>query len=447
MKSLLSVLMFFVFISGAFANEEEKDKSVDYGKIDGLIRLYHVFAPAYIKSGRAEDYAVDGSVIGGHLRYTTPTVFDFGATVAVYYAASTGFNNKDDTNTLMAAGRFFTSDYDSKAVVGELNLHFKNDDHYGIIGHFKLDTPITNAIFTYMPNMYEAVLYKNSQLDSTDITVAHVEKMAYGSRAPVEFGLIGEATRTAGTTQNALEKRGTFSDIEKQTLADDTAQTNGLTVLGVEHKVNENLNVNVWDFYAYDIINMFYADVIYKNKVNDLPYSLSAQYLRVDSVGRNLASAWLDANTADMYGLKATLKYGKSFFYAAYNHSGGAKLLNPWSGDPAYTSSFFSKNAYRANVDAYKLGFNYDILKNLKLITSHAEYGKSSTLGSFVASKPVEAVRAPENDAFESVLLLKYNPIKNLTILTGLIYKESEYFYGGQTVEVLDVDLVVTYKF
>ena len=142
-----------------------------------------------------------------------------------------------------------------------------------------------------------------------------------------------------------------------------------------------------------------------------------------------------------------TLKYQKALVYLGLNHSGDARILNPWSGDPAYTSSFFSKNAYRANVDAYKLGFNYDMLDNLKLITSYANYGRSTTPGFFAPSNPKEPMALPKGDAMEGALLLSYKPIKDLHILGGFIYKTSEYFVSGEQVKILDVDLLVTYSF
>ena len=447
MRYFVKLFLISIICIALQAQDTKENNDFDWGSVEGRIRLYHVLAPSYVKSGRAEDYAIDGSTIGGYLRYNTPLYKGFGATTAVYYAAGTGFNNKRDFNTIMAAGRFLTADYSNKAVVGELNLHYKDNTHYAILGHFKVDSPLTNAIYTYMPNMYEAFLYENSSLESTKITIAQIEKMAYGTRAPVEFGLIGEVTRTGGTTQNGLNTKGDFIDIEKQTLADNNVRTNGITALGIENSSLADTKIRMWDFYAHDIINMFYLDAVYKPKNAYLPYSISAQYLRVDSIGKDLADKWLESKSAYLYGLKATLKYGKSFFYLAYNHSGDAKLLNPWSGDPAYTSSFFSKNAYRANVDAYKIGFNYDILDNLKLITSHADYGKSTTLGSFAPSKPFEDISSAKNNAFESAFLLSYNPIKRLNILGGVIYKESEYHYAGEKIRLLDVDLLITYNF
>lgn len=446
MRRLSGLAACLMFSSMSYA-QDSNTTEMAWGTVEGLIRVYHVFAPAYVKSGRESDYDIDGSTIGGYLRYHTPEVSGVGATTAVYYARGMGLNDKDDPNTIMAAGRFFTKDYSPKAVWGELNLHYKDTVHHGVIGRFKIDSPLTNSIYTFMPNMFQAALYENSAIGSTKLTVAHIEKMAYGSRAPVEFGLIGEKTYTAGATQPALDTRGDFLDIEKQTLDDPTAKTNGITAIAVENSSLKDTRVQFWDFYAYDILNMAYLDAIYSNKDVTLPFSLSAQYLRTDSVGKDLASKWMDSSSAYMYGVKATVKYGKAFFSLAYNHSGDSRIVNPWNGDPAYTSTFFSRNAYRANVDAYKAGFNYDLLDNLKLISYHADYGRSSTPGTFTPSKPVEPIALAQADARESGCLLSYKPIKGLTVLGGVIYKTSEYHVSGEQVELFDVDLVVTYRF
>lgn len=276
-----------------------------------------------MKSGRSEDYSIDGSTIGGHLRLHSLEYYGFGATTAVYFATGTGLNDKNDPNTIMAAGRFFT----------------------------------------------------------------------------------------------------------------------------IENKSIANLRIRTWNFYAYDIMNMFYLDCDFKDKFNSSTYTLSGQYLRVDAVGDDLAQHFMDSSSAYLMGLKASIEYKKSLFYLAYNHSGNAKILNPWGGDPAYTSSIFTRNAYRANVDAYKIGFNYNLLKNLKFISSYANYGKSTTLGTFSPSKPVEVVSLARGDASEYNILFSYNPIKELNILAAIIYRESEYFYADKQVELLDVDLIVTYSF
>jgi len=446
LKNLYLISIFLLFANAINASESLSNER-DYGDISGLLRFYYIFEPSYVKSGRANDYKIDGSVIGGHIGYISPTINNLGVATTLYYTQDTGLNETNDIDTMMAAGRFFTKDYSAKAILGELSLFYKDDNHHIILGRQKINSPLTNSIVTYMPNMFEALYYTNTQLDEFKFTLLHIDKMAYGTRTPVEFGLIGEATRTAGASQSALDSRGKFLSIEQQLLANTTVDTNGATGFALRNTSLKNTTINIWDFYAYDIINSLYLDVIYKNKYNNLDYALSGQYLNVRSVGKNLASAWLDNSSANLIGLKLSIDYENISAYVAYNHSGDGKILNIFGGDPAYTSSFFSRNAYRANVDAYKIGAVVRLKDNFKIIASYANYGKSSTMGSFVSSKPVEALSTPKTSAQESALLFSYNPIKSINILTGAIYKNSEYYYNNRQINLLDLDLLITYRF
>lgn len=437
--------VFYLFFMYSSLFSQEISSSYKLGSFDGMFRAYHVFSPSYVKSGRSEDYAVNGSTIGGHIRYHTPKQYDIGITTALYYSMGTGLNDTKDPNTIMATGRFFTKDYSPKAVLGELNVHYKDDFQSLVVGHFKINSPLTNAIVTYMPNMFEALVYENRLLNNTTISVGKIEKMAYGTRSSVEYGMIGEATNTAGATQSGIDIKGKFRDIGSQTLVDNTKNTDGVYLLGLENDALKNIKLRTWNFYATDILNMFYLDASYKN--SSTPYGFSAQYLRIDSVGENLGSSLLDSSSAYLVGLKASIQNEKSNLYLAYNHSGDGKILNPWGGDPAFTSSVFSRNAYRANVNAYKIGFDYKMTDDFTIKNSYAYYGKSTTEGTFVPSQPAESISMPDTNAMEYDMIFLYNITKKLHFLGLLSYKTSEYYYADKTVEFLDVDMVLTYSF
>ena len=92
---------------------------------------------------------------------------------------------------------------------------------------------------------------------------------------------------------------------------------------------------------------------------------LGAQYLRQDDVGdgtkgiqgipaieANFGSGDLDYN---LFGLKAGLIGAKKkrTAHVMWNQSDGdTAFFSAFGGDPAYTSSIFSRNAYRQNVNA-----------------------------------------------------------------------------------------------
>jgi len=438
---ILQTFLIFIIIFGfnfAYAQTGE------YGTLSGQVRAYHIFGGAYIKAGK--DYDVSGSTIGGHIRYTTPKFNNFGVSSSFYYATSTGLTEKDNPNTIIGAGRFLEDDLKPRGLIPEINIFYDDGEHKIVAGRQKFSSPMTKEVVTYLPTMFEALTYTNKTFSDTTLVFSQIDKMAFGSRAPVEFGLIGEATRTAGASQNGLALRGRFRPIETLTVNDKSVNTKGLTVFAIKNRSLPNTTLEFWDYYGHDILNMTYIEASYKIPVKEATYIASIQYLHQNSVGKDLANAFMDDGSSNLYGVKLSAKYGKSLAFIAYNHTGSSKIFNPWGGDPAYTSTFFSRNEYRADVDAFKVGYNYKIKKDLTLITDFANYGKSNTMGSFVAAGDKVPAKAIYN-AIETTALLVYKPIKNLTILSGVIYKNSEYAFNGKKIRLLDVDLVITYNF
>jgi len=128
----LALALFVISSTSVNANDDSK-KQTQWGDVSGQLRFYYIFEPSYVKSGRTNDYSVDGSAIGGHIRYTSPIFSNFGASTALYYAQDSGLNNMNDPDTMVAAGRFFTKDYSAKAVLGELNLFYKDKHHHVVV--------------------------------------------------------------------------------------------------------------------------------------------------------------------------------------------------------------------------------------------------------------------------------------------------------------------------
>jgi hypothetical protein len=110
-----------------------------------------------------------------------------------------------------------------------------------------------------------------------------------------------------------------------------------------------------------------------------------------------------------------------------YNHSSGdTAFLSAYGGDPAYTSTLFSRNAYRKDVDAWGVKATYKIMPGLVFAAQYADYGKSDTLG--IIPNFTQAAR-PTSDATELDLILTWKPkqVKGLMLRTFYVYRTSEY--------------------
>ncbi len=169
---------------------------------------------------------------------------------------------------------------------------------------------------------------------------------------------------------------------------------------------------------------------------------LAAQYLRQQDVGDSLAGE-LDFN---LFGVKAALQGEKWLVYGAYNNStGDTGMLNAWGGDPAYTSSIFSRNEYRKRVNAFKIGFRYNILRNLAFMASYANYGKSESIGKIagVGSDLTALTNARETD-----LALVYKPVKGLMVKLFYANRTSEYDGSNdRDLTQSHTRIIVSYKF
>ena len=306
--------------------------------------------------------------------------------------------------------------------LGQAYLEYNNEKNiHAKIGRMVLNTPLTEVITCLMPNFYEAGVISTQALPDFKFTLAHINRISYGSRSATEFTLIGEKTKTTGIGRGVIgQGTGTLEQadfINIGTALNPNFKTDGITTVGATFKGVKNLKVSIWDYYVYDIANMIYADIDYKIPVvKGTKLALSAQYLSQGDVGDKLGGK-LDYT---MYGAKAKIGNKKWSAYLAYNLStNDGYFLNAWGADPAYTTSLFSRNAYRQDVSAYKIGGLYTIIKGLDFDFSYANYGKSKTIGwgSKVAKK----------DAEEINLALIYKPSKQWKFKIFNAIRNSEY--------------------
>ena len=282
------------------------------------------------------------------------------------------------------------------------------------------------------------------------------------SRAATDFGLIGEGTQTAGAAVNPTDPslevgQAEFHDIVNFATGTDTEDTNGISVLSATYTGLKNVNISVWDYFADDISNTFYLEGSYGLQVSGMKLKLSAQYLTQSDQGSLVEDNnqtgtlnFADGIDFDLFGIKAALKGKQWMAFAAYNKSSGdTGMYNSWGGDPAYTSSIFSRNAYRENVSAYKLGVKYDILKNFSVILSHADYGQSDSVGRLPPAGGVTlGLVTAQTDAKETDLVFIYKPMKRLMLKLFHANRTSEYDgSNGAELTQAHTRLIASYKF
>jgi hypothetical protein len=422
--------MYKVFLFSLFLTQSLYSlQNTQYGEVSGEIKLMHII---HDKTNDFTPKDGSGYLIG--LKYKSPDLGIKGlkAKASYYINGDTGLTNWNDNNK-DALGMFSDKEGKTKAIAGEFYMEFKNSEAGVRIGRQVLHSPLTKIRESLMPNFYQAALVKSKKYKGTSFTAFHINKMSYGSRSATDYGVIGEKTGTAGATTAVFgQGSGTREQARFLNLGEAAglgAKTRGMSVIGITYKPKKHYQISVWDYLTHNISNTLYFNTDYIRRLT--PHTnikFSAQYLKQKAHGNKLAG---DIDFS-MYGFKVKAGNKKRSFYLAYNASNESEasfsgFYNPFGADPAYTSSIFSRNAYREDVSAYKIGAEFIVLKDVKVSISHANYSKSKTSGwdGKVAS----------SDATETDIVVSYKPNKETLLKVFNAQRTSEYHNASDNVE------------
>lgn len=357
------------------------------------------------------------------------------------------FNLTDFDTERVARGMFVTDDGSEKSQLGELYLDYKPENYHLYGGRKIYETPLTTIKYSTMPNFYNVYGASTTVLSNTKFGIAQITDMSFGARSMTDFGLIGEGTKSAGSAiKTSLIGQAEFHDIYTATTGKTDQSTNGITVLNAEFNPTKNIKLGLWDYFVDDIANNIYfeADGIIPLKGKKI--KLSGQYLTQSETGDKLAGD----RDFSLAGLKASIGNKKWGAFVAYNTSSGdTAMLNAWGGDPAYTSTIFSRNAYRQEVDAYKIGGRFKIVKSLTLKVGYANYGQSKTSApaKVIGVAPTGFV-TPVTDADELDIVLIWKAQKNLMFKLFHANRTSEYDgTDGKDLTQAHTRLIGYYKF
>jgi hypothetical protein len=404
------------------------------GKIHGYLRVHHIF------DGKDNGFDKNtGSSFGFGLKYNRHIIGGFSGGVEYYGVTDTGLTDTDNISGI-AYGQFMNAKKDSELEYGDswgAHLSYKADNFRAILARSQFDSPLTKMQITHVPNLFEYARVDTNLMD-TDLSLAYITGMSYGSRSAADFGLIGEFTGTGGMVLNPFKdvERGKYYKIS-DIMDNDT--TEGVLVFGMKRRF-ETFRIEAWDFYIKDILNDLYLEAeypFYDNK--GYAAGLHFQYLYQD------VDEKYDAEYGGgFYGVKLSTKIKKLKLNIAYNKKDdGGGILNPSGANPGYTSSIFSRNEYRSDVSAYKISLLYPIMKNLKIIASYANYGQSN----MTLKQKDKLALVSQRDADETNIVLVYKPMKNLTFKLFNAQRTSEFSTKDNERKQNQTRLIVNYNF
>ncbi len=412
-----AILSLSAVLASQLMGADDLSEMIKEGKAGGYIRMHHI-EPAF-----SDTIAATGSVIGGKLKYQTGAWNGLRFGAAMYTTHDTGLTKEDyrtrDGYSQQAQG-LHGDDLGSYSTLGEAYLNYKFSNTDLTHGRQEFKTPMTENAVTIIPNLFQGTVVSMKEIKDFTVTAAHITGMQYGTRAATDAGLIGDGVYsiTAGTgygfvspvvsgTTGAITTgsgKEAFQDMSIATFGTSAGMdTAGVTALAVEY-AHGDLKARVWDYYAHEMYNTIYGDLEYKMNAGPAKITLGAQILKQDDVGdfatsigatteidklRTVttpagATIYKTKISADgsidamAWGAQVKADIGNFALSAAYNQNNDGHIINAWGGDPLYTSTIFSRNAYRADTTAYKLGAEYSFkdlgAPGLKFIVNHAAY-------------------------------------------------------------------------
>lgn len=388
------------------------------GKASGQIRAF------YIDRDYSGGITVhrDGLTIGGYLKYETGTFNGLSAGAAFYTT------NKLDSKSSIAAENdttLFGPNGDNETYLGEAYLQYKNGNTSFKAGRQKLDTPLAGSDDARMlPSLFEAYVLSNTDVKDTTLVAAHVTKFAAGTFANAYNYVPANAAADAAAQTLALTSGysgvpratnyvGQFEDMGEYAIG---KNTDGVTVAAAIYSGIPGLKLQLWDYYAHDILNAIYAEANYGWSYTSgvAPY-VAAQYIKEDNIGSDYAG---EVNS-DFLAAKAGIKVANFDVYGAISHNSkdssatiGGGTITPWGGMPAYTQGIVTRHQFMAGTDALKAAASYD----------WKDFGVNLNTGVYYASFDMDALNGYVANhswtATEAGFDIIYNPqaVKNLQL-------------------------------
>ena len=311
------------------------------------------------------------------------------------------------------------------------------------IGRQELNTPLAGMDDARMlPNLFEAAVVINKDVKDTTLIGAVVTRMAAGTFANVYSangaGSALSAQSGYGVATNGSTKAwetGKFMTMSQAALGDKAENRPVYAIAAINNSIS-GLTLQVWDYYAVDILNAIYAQADYKFKLG-LDMVASYQFWNENGVGKQMTTSEF-SNLGNVKGMLngvklAVIPVKDANVYGAImkteQQKGGGTAVNggmitPWGGTPGFVQGTVTRLGYTAGATSWKLGGSYNILSNLNAHVSYSQFNTSSNAR--------YAANNETHKAGETNFDITYKPeaVKNLELKLRGIYAKD--FVPGQ---------------
>jgi len=307
------------------------------------------------------------STIGGYIGYETAPWHHTSIGATVYTSNPIG-NNPDDRSGL---GGLYEADggQDDYTVIGEAYIQYQKNQHRIKIGRQEMNyRDVSTSDVRMTPRTHQAIIYENTVVDNLQLNLAYIDKMK--DRNAKHFKDMATSSRiktgcgSLDCVGDKLLLRGDYDPNDYGPTGQYVGDNKQMLMLGAIYSKG-NLNVEVWDYYAQDLLNSLYLYSQYNLNEPDAEtaYSVAAQYGNQQDVGDHIAGnidTWY-------YGVKLVAKKSSGLgFFTSYNQVDynedsydGGSIFIPWGGAQMF-NSFQVQDSELAGTKSYGVGVEYD---------------------------------------------------------------------------------------
>lgn len=404
MKKMLSIAALAALATSSFA-ASDLASAFKEGTVSGDLRAL------YMNNSVSSDAKAAGTpnnsafAVGGKLKYETAPLYGLTAGVGFYTVQDLGTANP--TAAKNVAGVFDSDNKSSYSLLGEAYLQYAVAKTVVKVGRQTLDTPLAGSDDIRMiPNLFEAALVINSDLPQTTLIGGYVSRMAgldsYSNTDTVK-AVTGSTTASGvGSTPNgrisfqsmSRSALGNLADLDNSKVGGtigDSVGDKGVYVVAAVNSSIKDLTLQVWEYYAQDVVNAVYGQADYKLGLGGAnALDISVQGYNMQGIGKTkdlLNSATvkglgLGKIDYSVYGAKLAYENALGLTpYVAYDKvteqkdgtNGGTFVFGAWGGYPEFAigeETFYNTfgNAAAASTalngaQVWKVGADYDLSK------------------------------------------------------------------------------------
>jgi len=396
-------------------------------------------------------YQKVSNAIGGYFGFESGLFYHF-SVGATFYTSQPMFHNPFDEGGL----QLLKDDQDGYSILGEAFVKWEYKQNIVKIGRQRLNNYgfLSDHDIRMTPYTYEAAIFENRDLENITLRAAAVSGVkTLTSTAYIDFiNASKDLLREQTVEQNPI--RGDYNPAYYDESRNYIGPEENLYLGSIVYK-DKQINLELWNYYVNDFVNIFYAQGSYSFQTGNFYNSMGAEWVKQDDAGDHVAGT-INTYAYDLM-LKSTydnLSLQYVFSKVKYDESSldGGTIIDTWGGGMLYSGLIYNGADQGGTIGhSLSVGYNFES-SDLSILLTAASFDLPNNITDIFA----------DQDNHEYDLILKYAPHwnKKIHFKVEVMYVDFDTEYNFRAYEdlhgfdmlhaydnILDLRFIVNYTF